>query len=91
MPDNLALTANSPQLAPTQTTTTDNKMTNLRVKMGRKKIVKRNCPVSILNPTAQNSSLELMDTCIIQAPDRTSKKCRLIHDQFEAGDTLADI
>ena len=43
------------------------------------------------NPNPANTALELVDHCIIQAPDGRYKKCRVIHDAFGADSTLADV
>ena len=84
--------ANPPQLTQeAKTATTDNRMTNLRIKVGMREFATRNFSGPLLNPTPLNASLELIDTCIIQAPDGTLRKCRVVHDQFGAGDTLADV
>ena len=43
------------------------------------------------NGNPANTALELVDHCIIQAPDGRYKKCRVIHDAFGADSTLADV
>ena len=43
------------------------------------------------NPNPANTALELVDHCIIQAPDGRYKKCRVIHDAYGADSTLADV
>ena len=45
----------------------------------------------LANPNPANTALEVVDHCIIQAPDGRYKKCRVIHDQFGADSTLADV
>ena len=45
----------------------------------------------IRNPNPLNSAFECLDHCIVEAPDGRRRKVRVIHDQFAADSTLADI
>ena len=45
----------------------------------------------IRNPNPLNSALECLDHCIVEAPDGRRRRVRVIHDQYAADSTLADI
>ena len=45
----------------------------------------------IRNPNPLNSAFECLDHCIVEAPDGRRRKVRVIHDQYAADSTLADI
>ena len=65
---------------------------NRRHKVGVKRDFAWRSPGGQLaNPNPANTALEVVDHCIIQAPDGRYKKCRVIHDQFGADSTLADV
>ena len=46
---------------------------------------------NLLNPTPIGSSLEIVDYLEIEAPDGSRRKCRVIHDEYGAKDTMADL
>ena len=65
---------------------------NRRHKVGVKRDFAWRSPGGQLaNPNPANTALEVVDHCFIQAPDGRYKKCRVIHDQFGADSTLADV
>ena len=45
----------------------------------------------IRNPNPLNSALECLDHCIVEAPDGRRRRVRVIHDQYAADSTLADV
>ena len=49
----------------------------------------RGGPIS--NPNPLNSAFECIDHCMIEAPDGRLRKIRVLHDQYGADSTLADI
>ena len=46
---------------------------------------------AISNPNPLNSAFELIDHAVIEAPDGRLRKIRVLHDQYAADSTLADI
>ena len=46
---------------------------------------------NLLNPTPIGSSLEIVDYLKIEAPDGSRRRCRVIHDEYGAQDTMADL
>ena len=65
--------------------------TNRRTQViGPREFAWRGDPGVLLNTTPMNASLELIDIMTIQAPDGEIRRCRVIHDQYGATDSLAD-
>ena len=67
--------------------TTTNRRTQV---IGPREFAWRGDPGVLLNTTPMNASLELIDIMTIQAPDGEIRRCRVIHDQYGATDSLAD-
>ena len=57
----------------------------------RREFARRSDCGPLLNPNPINSGLDMIDHVWIFAPDGRKRKVRVIHDQFGANDTLADI
>jgi hypothetical protein len=64
---------------------------NCRIQVGVRDYAWRSEGGPLANPNPLNTALELVDHAVIQSPDGQYKKVRILHDQYGADSSLADV